>query len=431
MRRAALLFVISAICVAQTAISITVNGNQGPWQQSLNPNLNYGAGDNAAPAVVNGASGIPFPTGGILTVTYVSGQVNTASYPPTDANGFLGDTTDNKIIAPCGSYPSYFINPGLYPVYVSELLATFANNGVIVGAPFVIGNGPKMLTIPSGANQLLLGVDDNCYVDNTGSWKLNVTYAPSGTPGILSGGIVNGASYAIANGAGSPVAPGTLAAIFTTPLATQAATFSTSTLPSVLSNVSVTVNGFTAPMVAVVTPNGANPQVNVQIPFEEALPASLRTPDYGAGRIKCEWVRIGVGGDDAGAERAGDFHDSSERAGQRDSGLHAWGRAHDCRTIERVAGVSVRADSKGDNGIFLRHRFGRAGSGGDGWERNVPPASSGLCPRRGGSTAGIDRKGLWRRCCSQVRARRDFLEWIKSTSRFRRARRAGMRFPWW
>ncbi|HVO97481.1 MAG TPA: hypothetical protein VMT15_05410 [Bryobacteraceae bacterium] len=273
MRAFYLAFVLLAGLSSAQSISVTVKGNQGPWQwsQSLNPSFNYGASDNAPPLVVSGSSGLPFPVGGVLTVTYVSGQVNVSpgtGLPPTDANGYLGNTADNKVSPTCGSYPSYFMNPSRYPIYTSELVGTFANNGVIVGTPFPVRNGPSQLTIPSGANQLLLGVNDNCFADNTGSWQLNVTYSPPGSPTILNGGIVNAASYAVANNVGAPVAPGSLAAIFTSPLATQPATFNTPTLPNSLSGVSVTFGGFTAPMVAVVTPSGQNPQVNVQVPFE-------------------------------------------------------------------------------------------------------------------------------------------------------------------
>ncbi len=271
-----LMILLAGVSSAQS-ISVTVNGNQGPWQQSLNPGFSYGPtpADSAAPLIVSGSSALPFPAGGVLTVTYVSGQVNVSpgtGLPPTDANGYVQNTADNKVSPTCGSYPSFFMNPSRYPIYSSELVGTFANNGVIVGTPFPVRNGPAQLTIPQGANQLLLGVNDNCYADNTGSWQLNVSYSPPGSPTILNGGIVNAASFAVANGVGSPVAPGSLAAIFTSPLATQPATFSTPALPPSLSGVSVTFGGVTAPMVAVVTPSGQNPQVNVQVPFE-ALPS--------------------------------------------------------------------------------------------------------------------------------------------------------------
>jgi uncharacterized protein (TIGR03437 family) len=186
--------------VLAQSTTVTVNANQGPWEQSLNPSFTYGYGDdNAAPAIVSTASGIPFTPGGTVTVTYVSGQVNVfpeGGYPATDANGATTETpTNNTVVATYGSYPSYFTGASSYPVYASELIGTFANNGVIVGTPFPIGDGPKTFTIPAGANQLLLGVDDNDYSDNTGSWVISVKYAAgagsgSGNPGCyqFSGG---------------------------------------------------------------------------------------------------------------------------------------------------------------------------------------------------------------------------------------------------
>ena len=179
--------------VAAQSTTVTVNANQGPWVQSLNPSFNYGDGTNAAPTAVSASSGIPFSPGGTVTVTYVSGLVNVfpeGGFTATDADGYPGDATNNTVLAN-GSYPSYFISSSSYPVYASELIGTFANNGVIVGNPFPVGDGPKTFTIPSGANQLLLGVDDNDYADNTGSWQIKVTYAPArdppaGTPVVTS-----------------------------------------------------------------------------------------------------------------------------------------------------------------------------------------------------------------------------------------------------
>jgi len=93
----------------------------------------------------------------------------------------------------------------------------------------------------------------------------------SGAPSILTGGIVNAASYAASNGVGSPVAPGALVAIFTSTLATQPANFSTASLPDSLAGVGVTFNGITAPIVAV-SPTGAFPYVSAQVPFEVLPP---------------------------------------------------------------------------------------------------------------------------------------------------------------
>ena len=92
------------------------------------------------------------------------------------------------------------------------------------------------------------------------------TSAATPAPSILSGGIVNAASYAAA-----PVAPGSLVAIFTSPLSAQAASFTTATLPSSLGGVGVTFNGIAAPIVQVV-PTGAYPFVSAQVPFEVLAP---------------------------------------------------------------------------------------------------------------------------------------------------------------
>jgi len=98
---------------------------------------------------------------------------------------------------------------------------------------------------------------------------------PSPPPSILTGGVVNAASYAESNGAGSPVAPGSLVVIFTDTLSTQPATSGTATFPDSLSGVSVTFGGIPAPIVAV-SPTGLYPYVSVQVPFE-VVPASFAT----------------------------------------------------------------------------------------------------------------------------------------------------------
>jgi hypothetical protein len=60
------------------------------------------------------------------------------------------------------------------PAYGGELVGAFANNGVMVGTPFPIGNGPTMLTIPNGATELMMGVNDNFFSDNQGSYTVTV-----------------------------------------------------------------------------------------------------------------------------------------------------------------------------------------------------------------------------------------------------------------
>ncbi len=60
-----------------------------------------------------------------------------------------------------------------------ELLGTFADaNGQIVGTPFAIGD-LGTFTVPSGATQLQLGVNDCGYAGNAGSLNIQITGIPS------------------------------------------------------------------------------------------------------------------------------------------------------------------------------------------------------------------------------------------------------------
>ncbi len=182
---------------AAAQIQVTVQGNQGPWDQGLNPKYAYGVGDNADPVVISAAPGFSFVPGETVTVSYVSGTVvaGFSGFPWVDADGDLGYVTNNKCID-LGCWPSYYMRP--YPIYLVELVGTFAHNGVIVGRPFAIGDGPKAFVIPARANQLLLGANDNQYDDNAGSWILSVSSQPAGAdPGqssslVLVNGTVNG-----------------------------------------------------------------------------------------------------------------------------------------------------------------------------------------------------------------------------------------------
>jgi uncharacterized protein (TIGR03437 family) len=91
-------------------------------------------------------------------------------------------------------------------------------------------------------------------------------------PSIATGGVLNGASFAKnSSGLGSPVAPGSLVAIFGSFSGASLATADSVPFSTALGNVSVTFNGVPAPL-ELVSPAGAFPFVTAQVPFE-ALPA--------------------------------------------------------------------------------------------------------------------------------------------------------------
>ena len=88
-------------------------------------------------------------------------------------------------------------------------------------------------------------------------WNFTTAAATTAPPSINSGGIVNGASYA------SPIAPGSIVAVFGSNLAiAQASSVMPTPLPIVLAQTSFTVGGADAPLFFAM-PN----QVNLQIPW--------------------------------------------------------------------------------------------------------------------------------------------------------------------
>jgi hypothetical protein len=159
-------------------ITVNVNGASGPWDVALNPSYDYGVflnGEDSislAPTVISSSSGFDFSAGNTLTITSLSpGQLTLLAGGAqrnvwSDANGVQWVNGDTALA------PGYYI-PGVN--YLAQLVGTFAYNGVIVGTPFTIGNGPTAVVIPVGANQLLMGVNDGWYNDNGGSVNVSIT----------------------------------------------------------------------------------------------------------------------------------------------------------------------------------------------------------------------------------------------------------------
>ncbi|MBZ5606629.1 MAG: hypothetical protein LAP38_00085 [Acidobacteriia bacterium] len=88
---------------------------------------------------------------------------------------------------------------------------------------------------------------------------------PDPPPQIASGGVLNGASYQLS----SPLAPGSLIAVFGTHLSTSNASANSLPLPSVLNDTQVLVAGRSLPLVFV-----SDTQVNAEIPFDLAINAT-------------------------------------------------------------------------------------------------------------------------------------------------------------
>lgn len=166
-----------------TTVSVTksVSALSGPWSYvvgGLNTSFQYGMGDQRGPTIFSATDGLHFSEGDTLTIAYVSGLTSAfGGTPTTDATGYTNTLINNGTGSTHRVMPSYYFNSTDYPAYLNELVGVFANaSGTIVGTPFNIGAG-QSLVIPMGATQFQLGVNDDRYVDNTGSLLVNVTTA--------------------------------------------------------------------------------------------------------------------------------------------------------------------------------------------------------------------------------------------------------------
>jgi hypothetical protein len=165
--------------VSQT---VTLSGPQGPWSYSAGGlNNGYIFGETLglqSPLVINGSAGFVFSPGNSISITYLSGTIaaNKNVFPFTDAGGDTARAVNSNPDSSNGLiYPSAFIPAGQYPAYLGELMGVFTDaTGSIVGSPQKIGDA-GVLVIPNGAALLDLGVNDDYFGDNVGSWSLSVS----------------------------------------------------------------------------------------------------------------------------------------------------------------------------------------------------------------------------------------------------------------
>lgn len=176
-----LLMLGMAVVAYADTIDVFVDGRSGPWDVSLNPSYFYGEGTNVnlGPTIVDISSGLPMIAGDDLTITYTGGLALAGAGGSLwfDANGVPGwDATG------FGS-PGYYLPADQKPIQLETLMGVFASNGIIVGDPFKIGNGPIDILIPIGASQLLLGFADGWFNDNGAGVNVNITEnSAPGTP---------------------------------------------------------------------------------------------------------------------------------------------------------------------------------------------------------------------------------------------------------
>jgi uncharacterized protein (TIGR03437 family) len=130
--------------------------------------------------------------------------------------------------------------------------ATLAGSGDSATATLTLSG----LQLAVGSNSITATyAGDTSYYGETATAAVSITSAATGAPAI--GGLANAGSYT------QEFAPGGIAAVFGTNLASASASATTVPLPTMLTGTWATINGIAAPLYYV-----SGGQVNIQIPFE-------------------------------------------------------------------------------------------------------------------------------------------------------------------
>jgi hypothetical protein len=173
-------------------VIVSVDARSQPWITNGSLNSGYSYGTSGASAPISVSAGFDFTAGGTFTITHLDGLTNPGLHggdPYADGNGDTTFLTNHTIGNSGNFFPSAYIDPSQYPAYLNALIGTFADSsGAIVGTPFLVGN-LYSVAAPAGATQLLLGLNDDIFFDNTGALRVQIDgpSAASAVPGPVVG----------------------------------------------------------------------------------------------------------------------------------------------------------------------------------------------------------------------------------------------------
>jgi hypothetical protein len=160
--------------------TFTVDGSQGPWlyvKGGLNNNFQYGNSSQAAPVIINSKSGFNFKPGAVFIINYMSGSLALSQdghYYAPNGDGYPGDPVNDGVGNSGKWFPSHFFDHADFPARLGALIGVFADDsGSIVGKPFLIGNF-RSCPVPPGATQLQLGINNDLYGSNEGTFLVTV-----------------------------------------------------------------------------------------------------------------------------------------------------------------------------------------------------------------------------------------------------------------
>lgn len=195
---------------ANAASFYDVAGTSNPWDWvagGLNDAYQYGGVDGSGPTIATFASA-GITAGGSWAIRYVSGLVSAfdGAPPSVNNNGYVGSFfKDNDPGSTGGFFPGHYMpsewnddpNAGLF---LAALVATFTDDaGNIIGNPFSVGTvlfdgtnygyviGVGGNPTPVGATRIQLGINDDIFRDNSGSFRVCVGESFESCDRLISG----------------------------------------------------------------------------------------------------------------------------------------------------------------------------------------------------------------------------------------------------
>jgi len=121
-------------------------------------------------------------TSGMTTCTFNGGVSSLTTIGNSGPSTLISGVLNIPVYSNGGTGGQCFLGSGgLVGVYTD-------GSGIIKGSPLCIGNGPISFTVPTGATQLQLGINDNKFVDDTGSFTISVSKNGAAASNVTVGG---------------------------------------------------------------------------------------------------------------------------------------------------------------------------------------------------------------------------------------------------
>lgn len=164
-------------------LSVSVPGNTMPWLTSSNPSLNYGINDGRTPVILKHT----LIAGQAITITATGTVKPSDSRPYVGPDGQSGVLTGDTLGSSGTYFPSHYVSPN-GTIQLAMLMGAFTDSFGVVVQAVAIGAGPITLTVPAGATLLQLGINDDHFSDNLGSFSATVTiFGQTNGVGLSSG----------------------------------------------------------------------------------------------------------------------------------------------------------------------------------------------------------------------------------------------------